>query len=61
MATSDIVVLDPPIEWMEYCAECEGIERQVAGWECSAGLLVFCSGCASERVVPFSRVTTEVA
>ena len=61
MATSDITQLDLPIEWMEYCHTCEDVERQVAGWECHAGLLVFCSGCAGERVVPFSRVTTEAA
>ena len=61
VAALDFTQLDPSVEWMRYCDVCEREERFVAGWICDLGLVGCCSGCGDERVLPFSRMNSEVA
>jgi len=56
-------VLDLPtkVEFMRWCEVCQQIERFVAAWECTYGLVGCCLGCGDERVMLWSRTNSEVA
>lgn len=56
------VALDPSLhQQMTWCANCGGQQIFLAVYEFDGGRVGCCLGCGEERVVPFSRVTTEVA
>lgn len=56
------VILDPEIYRDErWCANCAGPRVFLEIYETDFGRLVCCQGCGDERVVAFSRVTSEVA
>jgi hypothetical protein len=43
---------------MRWCARCAGPQVFVEVYECEAGRVGFCFGCAEERLVPYSRVNS---
>jgi hypothetical protein len=57
----EIILLNPAIEWTEFCAWCDCEQRFVAAWQSRAGFFFFCSGCSSEGFRAFTRVTSEAA
>jgi len=48
-----------PVEWMRYCEECDAERRFVARERCSAGLIATCATCGDNRLVRFSRMSTD--
>ncbi len=58
---SPAAVLEVPVEIFRLCAECLDDRRFVARFALANGLLFACTACGDERVVPFSRVNSEVA
>ena len=61
VAALEISELSPSVEWMRFCVVCDSEQRFVAGWICDLGLVGCCSGCGDERVLPFTRMNSEVA
>jgi hypothetical protein len=43
---------------MRWCSRCAGPQVFVEVYECEAGRVGFCFGCAEERLVPYSRVNS---
>jgi hypothetical protein len=59
--TTPPTVLDSAIyRDMIWCAKCGGPRVSLEVFEFEGGRLVCCQGCGDERVIPFSRVTSEV-
>jgi hypothetical protein len=57
-----VAVLDPWVyRDMRWCATCEDFREYVELFEWAEGRLGVCLGCGEERVIPLTRVTTEVA
>jgi hypothetical protein len=54
------MILDPWIQEMQDCPKCGGPQILVIAWEFESGRVGCCLGCGDERVIPFSRVTSEV-
>jgi hypothetical protein len=60
-AALEISTLAPWVEWMRFCPVCDSEQRFVAGWICDLGLVGCCSTCGDERILPFTRMNSEVA
>jgi hypothetical protein len=58
---SSVAALDIPVEWMEFCSYCNDERMFFANRDCPYGLIAHCTSCGRERVVPFTRTTSEVA
>lgn len=55
-----IPVLNPKVEFMRFCYACQSDQLFTADRICASGLIGKCA-CGDERIVLFTRVTSEVA
>jgi hypothetical protein len=49
-----------PLQWDEFCDACNRTCKKQAVEILANSRRVECTGCGDERVIPFSRVTSEV-
>lgn len=58
-APAVVAILDPPIEDMRYCEQCDGVTRCVAEVLCGSGHVFYCTRCGDERIAPYTREISE--
>jgi hypothetical protein len=59
---TSFAVLDSSIHRdMRWCANCAGPRMFLEVFAFDGGILVCCQGCGEERVIPFTRMNSEVA
>jgi hypothetical protein len=56
-----IAVLEPQVERMRWCLQCESEQHFVAAWFSLEGLIGVCLCCGCFAVDPFTRVNSEAA
>ena len=59
--STDTRLLETQIEFMRFCLKCDCETIFTAVLECQHGLIGCCRGCGDERLIPFSRMNSEVA
>ncbi len=61
IATLEVLPLDVPVEMTRFCDRCECEQRFVVDRECMYGRVGTCAGCGEEKLIPFTRATSEAA
>jgi hypothetical protein len=61
MHTLPVANLEPAVEWMRFCRQCDLETLFIADRVCVSGLIGTCSKCGDERIAPFTRMNSEVA
>lgn len=56
-----ILQLEPVVEWMRYCEECDQETRFMADRVYISGFIGACTSCGEERIAPFTRGNSEAA